>query len=129
MASTNWLTSEMNEALDIFPVSQTAAEARFAQAFDGISDAHATAILERTSQQLQTVVSSILKYGKTSVYDDDIEDIVAYDEDGVRLYDDEELIMFRRGALRDLIALKLKGRGYEVTRRRDGRPRLVVSIA
>lgn len=135
MAGTNRFEQGVSEALGIFPTPESIASERFRQAFDGITPEQEAQILRELSQLLQKVIQSLIKFGSTAIYDEDIRQIVTDDDESMKIIAGDgrnalpdELIAFRRGALRDLVAMELRGHGYSVTRKVDGASRLVVRL-
>lgn len=116
---------EMNEMLDELPAAQAIALARFNEAFDELDDEQRKTVRDKVGDLLVRVLIDLRQFGQTALYDTEIEEIVAEVSD---FLDNDALFALRRGALRDIIATKMKAKGLEVTRRKDGDPRLVVSL-
>lgn len=131
MANIDTLTTNIETALDAFPSPEAIVEERFRQAFATMPDYAVTNTIDYVAARLQKVTQDLIKFGKTAIYDVELESYCKFD------YDDDsfdmppaELIAFRRGALRDLIASELKQHGYVVTRKKsDGHAsRIVISF-
>lgn len=129
MASFEQFDNGAFEAVRIFPNSEALSRQRFRQAFEDLPENQRGLVLRRLADLLLKVGQNIVKFGKTAVYDSELEAIIA-DCDGDATDQSDALVAFRRGALRDLVASQLKAHGYVVVRRKaDGRPsRIVVSF-